>query len=181
MAELVVSKRYANALYDVAFEGQIYDKVESELTFIVDCLKSEPQLYQLLKSPLIAIEEKKEIISTIFKDKISDEVYNFIRIIIDKRRESHIEDIVREYKALVDALKNKVSAVAITAVPMGEQDLNKLQASLSKSTGKNVQLQNEINPNIIGGVFIQMGDKVIDGTIKSRLAQLNEQMSQIIV
>lgn len=181
MAELVVSKRYANALFDVAFEDKTYEKVEKQLTFILDCLKSQPQLYQLLKSPLIPVQDKKEIIANIFKEKIGKEVYNFLRIIIDKRRESYIEDIVNEYKALVDAVKNRVSAVAITAVPINKQDLNKLQASLSESTGKNVQLQNQINPKVIGGVFIKMGDKVIDGTIKSRLAEMNEQMSQIIV
>lgn len=181
MAELVVSKRYANALFDVAFSKKTYEKVEEELAFIVACLRGEPQFFQLLKSPLIAVQEKKEIINTIFKNKISQEVSNFLKIIIDKRREAYIEDIVNEYNALVDDVKNKVTAVAISAVPMKEEDLKKLQVNLSMSSGKNVQLINEVKPNVMGGILIKMGDKVIDGTVKSRLEQMNEQLSQIIV
>lgn len=181
MAELVVSKRYANALFDVAFGEKTHEKVEDELTFIVACLKSEPQFYQLIKSPLISVQDKKEIIDTIFKDKISEEVYNFFKIIIDKRREVYIEDIVNEYNALVDDVKNKVTAVAVSAVPINEEDLKKLQVNLSMSSGRNVQLKNEVKPNVMGGILIKMGDKVIDGTVKSRLEQMSEQLSQIIV
>lgn len=180
MAELV-AKRYASALFDIAFEEQTYEKIKDELNFILDCLKSEPQLYQLLKSPLIAIQEKKDIIFSIFNNRVSQEVFNFLRIIIDKRREGHIEAIVNEYQALADRVKNKVDAVAITAVPMDKQDLLKLQANLSMSSGKNVQLQNQIDPTVIGGVLVKIGDKVIDGTVKSRLAQMQEQLSQILV
>lgn len=180
MAELV-SKRYASALFEIAFEEQTYEKVKDELNFILDCLKGEPQLYQLLKSPLISIQEKKDILYTIFKDRVSQEVFNFLRIIIDKRREGYIEPIIEEYKALSDRVKNKVNAVAITAVPMDKQDLLKLQVNLSMSSGKNVQLQNQVDPTIIGGVLVKIGDKVIDGTVKSRLVNMQEQLSQILV
>ena len=68
MAELI-SKRYASALFDIAFEEQNYEDVKEQLNFIIDCLKEEPQLYQLLKSPLISINEKKDVLSAIFKDR----------------------------------------------------------------------------------------------------------------
>ena len=180
MAELV-SKRYASALFEIAFEEQAYEKVKDELNFISDCFKSEPQLYQLLKSPLITADEKKDIISNIFQDKVSAEVFNFMRIIIDKGREEYIESIIKEYRLLADAVKNKVEAVAITAIPMDKQDLLKLQVNLSMSSGKNIQLQNQVDPTIIGGVLVKIGDKVIDGTVKSRLANMQEQLSQILV
>jgi len=180
MAELV-SNRYASALFEIAFEEQIYEKVKDELNFILQCFENEPQLYQLLKSPLITADEKKDIVSTVFKDRISKEVFNFIRIIIDKGREEYIDAVVKEYRILADAVKNKVEAVAITAVPMDKQDLLKLQVNLSMSSGKNVQLQNVVDPTIIGGVLVRIGNKVIDGTVKSRLANMQEQLSQILV
>ncbi|MBU5676596.1 F0F1 ATP synthase subunit delta [Alkaliphilus sp. MSJ-5] len=180
MAELV-SKRYASALFEIAFEEQVYEKVKDELSFILDCFKSEPQLYRILKSPLISADEKKDIVSNIFKDRVSQEVFNFLRIIVDKGREGYIESMVREYIALADAVKNKVDAVAITAIPMDKQDLLKLQVNLSMSSGKNIQLQNQVDPTIIGGVLVKIGDKVIDGTVKSRLANMQEQLSQILV
>ncbi len=180
MAELV-SKRYASALFEVAFEEQNYEKVKDELNFILDCFKKEPQLYQLLRSPLITTDEKKDIISNIYKDKLSVEVFNFLRVVIDKGREEHMEAMVKEYSILADGVKNKVEAVAITAVPMDKKDLLKLQQNLSESSGKNIQLQNQVDPTIIGGVLVKIGDKVIDGTVKSRLANMQEQLSQILV
>jgi len=64
---------------------------------------------------------------------------------------------------------------------MDKQDLLKLQVNLSMSSGKNIQLQNQVDPTVIGGVLVKIGDKVIDGTVKSRLANMQEQLSQILV
>ncbi|ABW20094.1 F0F1 ATP synthase subunit delta [Alkaliphilus oremlandii] len=180
MAELV-SKRYASALFELAFEEQKHHKVQEELAFIRSCIEDEPSFFELLKSPLITADEKKDIISNIFRDRVCMEVLNFLYIIIDKGREAYIKDIVNEYILLVDSVQNKVDAVAITAVPMEKQDLLMLQANLSKSSGKNIQLQNQVDPTIIGGVLVKIGDKVIDGTIKNRLATMQEQLSKILV
>lgn len=180
MAELVY-KRYASALFDISLELQNLDQVRAELNFILDCFKAEPQLYTILKSPLITASEKKGIIDNIFKDRVKTEVLNFIRIIIDKGREQYIEAIIKEYGALADVYMNKVDAVAITAVPLENNDLVRLQANLSKSSGKNIQLQNQVDPSIIGGILVKIGDKVIDGTVRSRLANMQEQLSQILV
>ena len=180
MAELV-SKRYASALFELAFEEQKHHKVQEELAFIRSCIEDEPSFFELLKSPLITADEKKDIISNIFRDRVCMEVLNFQYIIIDKGREAYIKDIVNEYILLVDSVQNKVDAVAITAVPMEKQDLLMLQANLSKSSGKNIQLQNQVDPTIIGGVLVKIGDKVIDGTIKNRLATMQEQLSKILV
>jgi len=180
MAELV-SKRYASALFEVSFEDQKYELVRDELIFILKCLKDEPKLHQLLETPSLSSNEKKEILSSVFKENVSKEVLNFLYIVIDKGREQYIESIIEEYKVLTNSAKNKVDAVAITAVPMDKQDLLKLQVNLSMSSGKNVQLQNVVDPTIIGGVLVKIGDKVIDGTVKSRLADMQQQLSQILV
>ena len=180
MAELV-SKRYASALFELAFEEQKHHKVQEELAFIRSCIEDEPSFFELLKSPLITADEKKDIISNIFRDRVCMEVLNFLYIIIDKGREAYIKDIVNEYILLVDSVQNKVDAVAITAVPMEKQDLLMLQANLSKFSRKNIQLQNQVDPTIIGGVLVKIGDKVIDGTIKNRLATMQEQLSKILV
>ncbi|HZK38431.1 MAG TPA: ATP synthase F1 subunit delta, partial [Clostridia bacterium] len=90
-----------------------------------------------------------------------------------------IESIVKEYIALVNDAKNIMEAVAITAVPLNNEMLIKLQEILSKYSGKSVQLKNKIDTGVIGGVIVKAGDKVIDGTIKKRLEQMQMQMSQV--
>ncbi|KAB3530895.1 F0F1 ATP synthase subunit delta [Alkaliphilus serpentinus] len=180
MAELV-AKRYSNALFEVALEINTIDVFKEELMFISNCLKEYSQLDELLASPLIQLQEKKDLVTQIFKDGVSNEMLNFLYILLDKRRQGYLQDITTEYVALANASKNMVSAVAITASPMKMVDLQVLEAKLSKSSGKNVQLTNQVDGDIIGGILIKMGDKVIDGTIKNRLGQLKEQLSQIIV
>ncbi|MBM7615127.1 F0F1 ATP synthase subunit delta [Alkaliphilus hydrothermalis] len=180
MAELV-AKRYAGALYEVAIPLQKQEIFKEELLAILDTLTAHPQFDQLLKSPLIQSQEKKDILTKVFQGKISQEVSNFLYILVDKRRQNHIQEIIHEYKGMVEKAKNMVEAIAITAEAMSKDDLSRLQKKLSLTSGKTVTIKNEIDGSIIGGVLIKMGDQVIDGTIKNRLAQMKEQLSQIIV
>lgn len=177
--EKLIAKTYAKALFEVASDEEKYDVVGNELLFVFKCLEDEPELYQILKNPLVVKSEKKEILNSIFKGNISQEVLNFLYIIVDKKREKHIESIVKEYIALVNDAKNIMEAVAITAVPLNNEMLIKLQEILSKYSGKSVQLKNKIDTEVIGGVIVKAGDKVIDGTIKKRLEQMQMQMSQV--
>lgn len=180
MAKLV-ARTYANALFEVALEEEKYDAVGQELLFILKCLKEEPKLYDILKSPLVVLKEKKEILNSVFGKNVNQEILNFLYIIVDKKREKYIESIIEEYMALTNEAKNIVEAVAITAVPLKNEMMLKLQETLSKSLGKNVQLKNEIDTEIMGGVLVKVGDKIMDGTIKSRLGEIHKQMSQILV
>lgn len=180
MAELI-AKRYAGALFEVSLELKQEQVFKEELQGIVNILKTYPEFDQLLKSPLIQSQEKKDIITKVLKDKVSQEIFNFLFILVDKRRLTYFQEIVQSFISMVEASKNIVEAVAITAQPMSKEEMLRLQAKLSLSSGKNVTLKNEINQEIVGGVLIKIGDQVIDGTIKNRLSQMREQLTQIIV
>jgi F-type H+-transporting ATPase subunit delta len=180
MAQLV-AKTYAGALFEVAVEMNQIDQFGEQLTFMMDTFKEYPAFYELYKTPQISKVEKSKITGDVFKDKLSLEIMNFIKILLDKRRTSSFEEIVDEYQRLANEHNNIVQAVAVTAIPLRDEDKSKLEEKLSKMTGKNVKLTNEIDPSIIGGILIKMGDKVIDGTIQSRLSELQENFAQIIV
>lgn len=180
MAELI-AKRYADALFEVSQELNKIEAIEEELLFIASCLTQYPEVNLLLKSPLVQLQEKKEIFTTIFNQRISLEVMNFMFILLDKRRQNYILAIIEEFKRMADAARNMVEAIAYTAESMTQVDILELQAKLSSTSGKNVKLKNVINKDIVGGVLIKLGDKVIDGTIKSRLDQMRNQLTQILV
>ncbi len=180
MAELV-AKRYAGALFEVALPLKKEQLFMEELLGILNTLQTYPKFDQLLKSPLIHAQEKKDIFTKVFQGKVSEEILNFLYVLVDKRRQLYIKEIIEVYKTMVEEAKNIVEAVAITVEPMTENDLLQLQLKLSATSGKNVTIRNEINREIIGGVLIKIGDKVIDGTIKNRLNKMKEQLSQIIV
>lgn len=177
--EKLISKTYAKALFEVALEKEKYDIVGQDLLFILRYLEDEPALYQILRNPLIVTIEKKEIFNSVFRENVGQEVLNFLNIIIDKKRGAYIKSIVKEYVALVNDAKNIMEAVAVTAVPLSDEEMTKLQEILSKSLEKDIQLKNEIDTEIIGGMLVKMGDKVMDGTVKNRLGQIQRQMSQV--
>ncbi|MCC5909652.1 MAG: F0F1 ATP synthase subunit delta [Clostridiaceae bacterium] len=180
MAELV-AKRYAGALFDVAMEENKLQPIKEEMEFIETCLKENQDFAKLLNTPLIGSNEKKGVIKNVFENQLSNEVLNFLHILVDKGRTPYMHEIIKEFKKIADASKNMVEAIAITAIPLEKETLLKLQVQLSMASGKNVQLKNEVDKTVIGGIFVQMGDKVIDGTLRNRLGHLKQQLSQIIL
>ncbi|RKD21977.1 ATP synthase F1 subcomplex delta subunit [Caminicella sporogenes DSM 14501] len=180
MAKLV-SKTYSEALFEVALEENKIDLFLEELKFIVDTFKMYPEFYSLFKSPLLKVDEKKKVVSEVFGDKLSQEMNNFLKIILDKKRAYYIEQIKNEYEKMVNEYKGIIKAVAVTAIPLTEEEKNNLEEKLSELTGKSIKLTNEIDKNVIGGVLVKLGDKVIDGTIKGRLEELKENLAQIVV
>lgn len=180
MAELI-AKRYAEALFEVAQEDNNLQPVREELNFVGKCLKENQDFEKLLNTPLVNSSEKKEIFTNIFKDQFSSEILNFLYILVDKGRINFIHDIIKEFNHMMDASKNMVEGVAITAVDLDKETLLKLQVQLSMASGKNVKLQNKVDKQIIGGVLVKIGDKVIDATLKNRLGHLKQQLSQVIL
>lgn len=180
MAKLI-AKTYSEALFEVALEDNTIDKFLEELQFIADTLKMYPEFFTLLKSPQIHVSEKKEMVSEVFKDALSPEISNFIKIILDKNRSYYILQIKDAFEDLVNNHKGIIEAVAITAIPLNDEDKLKLKEKLEKITGKNIKIQNKIDTSLLGGVLVRIGDKVIDGTVKGRLDELKDSLSQIIV
>ena len=179
--EELVAKRYSNALFEVALEEKTLDKTGEELSFITDALTEHRDLFKALKSPLIKPAEKKEMMGKIFDRQLSRETMNFIYILIDKNRSGALLEIDEEYHKLLAKHNNTTTAVATTAVSMTDQQIQELTEKLSKTSGKAVTLTNQVDPSIIGGVFIQMGDKIIDGTLKRRLGEIEDRLKEVII
>ncbi|AOT70074.1 F0F1 ATP synthase subunit delta [Geosporobacter ferrireducens] len=180
MAQLA-ARTYAQALFEVALEANRIDDFEKELNFVVKTFEQHPDFYEIFKTPQISNEEKKHIIENVFKGRLIDEVMNFLKILLDKRRTGILEYIAKEYHKLANAHNNVVEAVAVTTLLLKDEEKAKLVAKLTAVTGKRVQLKNQIDPAIIGGMLVRIGDQVIDGTIQNRLNKLQEDLAQIIV
>lgn len=175
MAKLV-GNRYAVSLFQAGQELQKIEQFHSELNFIGNILNQEPKLFEVLKHPRIDKDEKKEVINEIFKENISQEMKNFLYIIIDKRREDSLLDIVVEFNNKYNEYKNIVNVEATTAVEMKEDAKEKLIKTLEKKMNKNVVLTNKIDKSIIGGVILKLNNKFIDNTLKTQLENMNTQI-----
>ena len=160
----VIADRYAQALFEVGEETQTTSELYQELSELVDIFNENKDLYNFLKSPLIGREDKKNVMQNIFKNQLSSNMNNFLKIVIDKDRMSTIEYI----------------ETAITAVELSEKEIKDLEKNLSIKYNKNVTLNNIVDETILGGVLVKLGNEEIDGTVRTRLSKMKNQLSQVI-
>lgn len=173
MGKLVAS-RYASALFDVALEIDKLDDFKYELNFIEVGIKDNPRLLDILGHPKISKDEKKSIIKDIFQNKLSEEINNFIYILIDKRREKNILTIIDEYNGLYDDYNKRVNVKATTAIPMTKVHITKLTENLKQSLGKEIVLTNIVDKTVLGGILLEMDNALVDGTVKGQLEEIRK-------
>jgi len=176
----VIGSRYAEALFQVGEENNNTDKLYEELKEVVSIIVSNKELSGVIKSPLVGKEDKKNLIENIFKGQISLEISNFLKIVIDKDRVVALQEVEKSFKALLNEKNNILEGTVISAVTMEESELNKLQDKLSNKYNKKVTLKNIVDETILGGVLVRLGNEEIDGTVKTRLSKIKEQLSQVI-
>jgi len=175
----IISKRYSDALVELIKSTDLsYDKIYSELIAIANTLSQSPDLNDFFMNPLISVEDKKDIIDEIFTNEINSLIVNFLKVLVDKDRFSAFEEITSTFKETVDKVNN-ISRVKVTsAVNLSEDSKNRLKNKLEEKMKKIVTLDWEINPEIIAGLVIQMGDNVIDTSLKNKLEDLSKTITK---
>lgn len=173
MAKLV-GKRYAEALFEAGLELNKLESFREDIANVSSILKEELELQKILNHPKISKTEKKDLLSSIFKGKVSEEILNFLYIIVDKRREGSLIEISKEFEELFNEHNNILEVTAITAIDMNKKVKNKLTQVLSNKTNKTIKLNNIVDSDVIGGVLLRIENKIIDGTIKGQLQSIEK-------
>lgn len=168
-----VAKRYAEALFDVAKEKGQVEAVEKDLSGVAGALADNPQFANILVHPNISLAAKKQQMKDLFTGRVSDIVLNFLQVLFDARRQSEIGNIYNEYTRLADAYRGVVKAEVESAVPLTEEELNSLKQQLS-ANGKTVEVKTNVNPALIGGAKVRVGDKVLDYSVAGQLARFRQ-------
>jgi F-type H+-transporting ATPase subunit delta len=167
---------YAESLFRLASAEGVADRVEEELRELERLYQSNFELKEFINNPRIKAEGKKNALSDLMGDKLSRVMLNHMNLIIDQDRGRVFPKIAEGFYALASAARSKVSAEVITAVPISDAELEKLGAELKRLTKKDVYLRARVDESILGGVVVRVGDKVLDGSMRSKLAQLKKQM-----
>lgn len=169
--------RYAGALFKAAQAAGEIDKVESDLNLVMRTFESNPDLEKAFISPLIPDPKKMEIISEIFKDKISDLVLNYMRLLIENRREPLAVQTALEFTKLADEARGIAKAQITAAMPLEDDQSARLAEVLSRRLGKQVSLDIKVDPKVIGGLVIRIEDTVFDGSVAGYLNKLREEFT----
>lgn len=164
--------KYAQAIYEIATGKAMLDKVEQQLKLVEATIAGHSELANLIYHPLVPAKAKKETINRIFADDLDSFVHNFLLLLIDKRREPALPAIIREYIRLANEARNIAEAEVFTAKELSAAQLEALAAKLSQVTGKNIVLKTTVDQELLGGVVVKIGDKLIDGSVARQLKAL---------
>ncbi len=178
MIQRRVVKRYAAALFQAASEAEVIDRIESDLGLIAYVMEGSPDLLKTITSPLIVGDIKKVILHDVFTDKVDKITIKYMELLVDKRREEALLKTEFEYVLLANEARGIINADIRTAVRMSDDQVNAITAKLESLTGKKIHLIKTIDPKLIGGVEVRIGDEVIDGSIRGQLAELRKRFAQ---
>ncbi|HOM02830.1 MAG TPA: F0F1 ATP synthase subunit delta [Acetivibrio sp.] len=173
----LVNTRYAEALIDVTEEKSSTDKVLNSLNAILKLFEQNPEFYTFLLDPKVKMESKKKALTNVLKGRVEQEVVNFLMLLMDKERLKNIKGITDEYIRFADERKNILIMTIISAFPLEDVQIDKIKEKYKKLYNKaSAKAKVVIDKSLIGGIKIQIGDKVIDDSIKARLTSLKEMM-----
>lgn len=171
-----VAKKYGTALFTVARRTNRVEELFADLRAVREYVKSDPRFLSFIRAPQIPDAEKAAVLETAFSTRVARPVYEFLVILSRKRRLPHIADIVDYYEQLYLEAIGVVKAEITTAVPLPEPSLVRLAGKLEKLTGKKIQTRTRIEPEIIGGVIVVLGNRVIDRSLRYQLQLLKERL-----
>lgn len=172
-----VSNTYARALLEVVqAQGQV-DSVAEELTSLRDGVFAQPELRVFLESPKIPRSDKKNALSKALEGNVSEFVNNLVMVLIDRGRQFLFAEIVDAFLALCDEVSGRTHVQIASATALPGESKEKLVSLLGTKLGRTVVAHERVVPELLGGMTIRIGDMVVDGSVRSRLNEIREQVA----
>ncbi|MEE3452757.1 F0F1 ATP synthase subunit delta [Dialister sp.] len=175
---VILAKKYGRAIYEVAAEENSLQKTEEDLTFIADTIAKNPELKDFLNHPLIRRDVKKETLKKLFADKVQPIVLQFCFVVLDKDRLGTFPMMVENYVTMAHEGMGMEEAIVTSAFPLSKSSAEALKEKLSEITGKKILLKQKVDQALIGGFTVQVGDRLIDGSVARQLGEMKAQLMQ---
>lgn len=173
----IIDKRYATALVETAYENNILDEIEQQFEFVLNQYTSNSMFKELLNSPAIQLKAKKKVLTDLLKDDIHQSFLNFLCILLDKYRITNIKSIYTEFIKLSYEKRHVLDVNISSAYHLTESQIDKLKARYKKEYDvNNVNIHLKINPSLLGGLKIQINDKLTDFTLLNNLSNLERNL-----
>jgi F-type H+-transporting ATPase subunit delta len=172
--------RYAGALFELALETKAVDAVKKDLEQFDALVAGNPDLTRLVRSPVFGADEQVKALSAILaKAGIEGIAANFLRVITANRRLFAVRDMIRTYRALVARHKGEVRAQITVAEKLSDKNFDALKSALKSVTGgKDIDLDVEIEPAIIGGLIVKVGSRMVDSSLRTKLNAIKFAMKE---
>ncbi len=172
-----VSRRYARALFDLGRDKGDVEALGRELDVLAGIYASSLELRQTLENPIFKSDEKRAIVEKVLQQAAPSPVLrNFALLLLERRRIGKLPMIARAYQEMVDVQLGRVRAAVTSAKPLDATAQGEIQRALERRTGKKVIMNTSVDPELIGGVVARVGDLVLDGSLRTRLATLGSRI-----
>ena len=172
-----IAEVYARSLFEVAKEHDVLDRVHDELAEFAEALSEDRTLQVFLFSPYFSSEEKRDGVKKIVSDA-DERIVNFLELLAERHRMPALFRIRREFDALW-AEENQLLPVTVTsAVELDKDVVDDIGKRIQEETGRKVELSSNVDPDVLGGLRVQVGNMVLDATVRNRLERLRKTVAK---
>ncbi len=171
-----IARRYIQPLFEVSQEHDVVDKISDDLKTLDSTLQDSRELKSFLNDPSIERQAKRDVIEKVFSD-FSDYTKNFMRVVIDKNRTQIFDLAYRLFRDLYDSARGVVNGVVYSVKPIEDEIFDQIKRELESRMDSKLSLVQERDERLLGGLRIQIGNTVIDSSVKGRLTKLKEQLA----
>jgi F-type H+-transporting ATPase subunit delta len=170
----VVAKRYATALFNLAQEQGLVSETEEQLKLIVNVVENNTDIRAFLKAPNITLEMKIQTLKGALQDKAAVNVLNTIGLLLERGRINELSSVLAAYQQVAGEALNRADAYVTSAHLLSEDEKTKVAANFGTLLGKTIRVTNTVNPELLGGLTVRIGDTLYDGSLKGKLERLDK-------
>lgn len=177
MSISILGKRYAKALYDLASAGGTVERAGRELADFSSSFQQSRELRAVFENPSVRQDARRSLLRELAAQMgMHDQVRDLLQLLADRRRMAHVPEVADAFQAMAEQRSGKVRAEVTTAAQLPPGYFGELERVLSGVTGKQVVLTHKVDPALLGGVVTRIGDQIMDGSVKSRLSELKDEL-----
>jgi F-type H+-transporting ATPase subunit delta len=179
MGPAIIARNYAETLLALAHKhggDATVDEYGRALHAVAELLRENPRVEKFLATPRIGGDARKDALRVAFEGRVPDLFLRFVLVVVAKRRQMLLREIAAEYQALVDEARGRVRAQVTVAREPDEALRHEITESLEKRLGKTVTAEISVDPELLGGIVVRVGDQVLDGSLRNRIGGLRRRM-----
>jgi F-type H+-transporting ATPase subunit delta len=169
-------RRFADAAFEIALRDETVETWRKQLDSAADTAADNEELQRVLANPAIPLEERIGVARKVFAS-LSEPVLNLVLLLLKRGRIEQLSRVAAEFRRLDDKRNNIVHATVTSAAPLKADEVKAIAARLEELTGSSVDLETSVDPDLLGGVVVRVGDRLIDGSVRGRLERLRNQLA----
>jgi F-type H+-transporting ATPase subunit delta len=169
------ARRYAEASFQLADRDGALERWRDELRLAAELL-GDPDVARLVGSPMVPLAERELLVGRLLEPRVSRQVLNLVRLLVGRATLDQLPRVVAEYERLLNQRRGIVPAIVTSAVPLNAQDDTALRERVAQLAGSAVNISMRVDPELIGGVTVRIGDRLIDASVRGRLGRLRDQL-----